>query len=175
MKYLGEPDLKEIGMRIEKVIADLQRMLSNEGRYRDLTLSVVVNMPGSIGGTPRVALERVQAGFDWDAGVVLLYPEKPLSLLSPEQLVQLGESARAGQSWHALEAHKKLRSRIVELENEVKSLSAVSQEDEKTAKDLRAACVKLRRTSMPLADMIPLMQRAADALAGPDADLTKEK
>lgn len=32
------------------------------------------------------------------------------------------------------------------------------------AEDLRAACEKLRRTSMPLADMIPLMQRAADAL-----------
>lgn len=153
-------------MKIEKVISELQRMLSNEGRYRDLSLSVVVNVPGSIGGTPRVPLERMQAGFDWDAGVVLLYPEKPLSLLSPEQLVQLEASAREGQSWHALESQKKLRERIIGLENMVKSLSAASQEAKKTAKDLRAACDKLRRTSMPLSDMIPLMQRAANALAG---------
>jgi hypothetical protein len=35
---------------------------------------------------------------------------------------------------------------------------------DKLAERLRAACNKLRTTSMPLADMIPLMQQAADAL-----------
>ena len=39
-----------------------------------------------------------------------------------------------------------------------------SDDPAQIADDLRAACEKLRRTSMPLADMIPLMQRAADAL-----------
>lgn len=35
---------------------------------------------------------------------------------------------------------------------------------DKLAGRLRAACNKLRTTSMPLADLIPLMQQAADAL-----------
>ena len=35
----------------------------------------------------------------------------------------------------------------------------------KLAERLRAACHKLRTTSMPLADLIPVMQQAADALA----------
>lgn len=36
---------------------------------------------------------------------------------------------------------------------------------EMLAQRLRAACEKLRRTPMPIADMIPLLQQAADALA----------
>lgn len=37
------------------------------------------------------------------------------------------------------------------------------------AERLRASCEKLRRTNMPLSDLIPLLQQAADALAASTA------
>ena len=40
----------------------------------------------------------------------------------------------------------------------------------KLAERLRAACATVRTKSMPLADLIPLMQQAADKLAAHDAE-----
>lgn len=43
----------------------------------------------------------------------------------------------------------------------------------KQSKALRAACEKLRRSPMPLADMIPLMQQAADKIDDLEAELRR--
>jgi hypothetical protein len=43
-------------------------------------------------------------------------------------------------------------------------LTDASRRDEELARDLRSACTRLRVTPMPLAELIPLLQRAADAL-----------
>lgn len=100
-----------------------QILESVKGRHREqATLQVEVFRPGSIGGTPRVAVVGMQAGFDWDRGAMLLKPAQPLTALTPEQVKDIQESARKGQSWHAYQAQKKLRERIAELEAEVAAL-----------------------------------------------------
>lgn len=45
---------------------------------RDPEVTILIHSPGSIGATPSVEVESIQAGFDWDAGQVLIYPAQPL-------------------------------------------------------------------------------------------------
>ena len=65
-------------MKVKELVAELQTM-DPEG-------SVYVNDTrfGTIGGSPKVLLRRCQAGFDWDHGKVILYPEKNMTSVSPE-------------------------------------------------------------------------------------------
>ena len=93
------------------------------GYRRDQTiLAVEVFQPGSVGGTPCSEITAMQAGFDWDNGRMLLKPASRLTALKPEQVAAIESSARAGQSWHAYEAQRRLRERIRELEAEVAAL-----------------------------------------------------
>lgn len=105
-------------------VARAAEILSYVQDYRrdQTTLQVEVFQPGSIGGTPRVPITAMQAGFDWDNGAMLLKPEKRLTVLTPEQVAAIERSARKGQSWHAYEAQKRLRERIRELEAELAAL-----------------------------------------------------
>src|SRR3546814_636945 len=102
-------------MKVRETIAQLQRMLEHAGGRDDLDLDVRVFAPGTVGGTPRVAVEILQAGFDWDAGVVLAIPAAPLTKLSPEDVAAIHESVRRGQSWHAYQHYKKQAGRIAAL------------------------------------------------------------
>lgn len=107
-------------MTTDELIADIQRHRFT----RQTCVCIVVSQPGSIGGTPTVDIERIQAGFDWDNGRLMLYPAKPLTALTETQIRAIEESARKGQSWHAYEAQKRLRRRITDLEKEVAGLRA---------------------------------------------------
>lgn len=105
---------------LQQAIDLLTRIRDTAGSGRDsMTLSVMVANPGTVGGTPRVAIVGMTAGFDWDRGALLLQPEKPLTTLTPQQLEEITESARKGQSWHAYEGQKRLRERIIELERQL--------------------------------------------------------
>jgi hypothetical protein len=91
-------------------------------RRDQTTLQVEVFRPGSVGGTPRVPVVGMQAGFDWDNGAMLLRPETKLTTLTPEDVAAIHNSAREGQSWHVYQMHKKFSERIRELEAEVAAL-----------------------------------------------------
>ncbi|MDT3718484.1 hypothetical protein [Pseudomonas oryzihabitans] len=82
-------------------------------RDADHEVRIVVHAPGSIGGTPSVPLSNrgIQVGFDWDHGKLLLYPEVPLTRLTPEDVAAIHESVKKGQSWHAYQAHKKTKEK----------------------------------------------------------------
>lgn len=110
--------LQPIGL--QQAIDLLTRIRDTAGSGRDsMTLSVMVANPGTVGPSPRVAIVGMTAGFDWDRGALLLQPEKPLAALTPQQLEEITASARKGQSWHAYQAQKKLRERILELEQQL--------------------------------------------------------
>ena len=124
--------LQPIGL--QQAIDLLTRIRDTAGSGRDsMTLSVMVFNPGTVGGTPRVPVVGMTAGFDWDRGALLLQPEKPLTTLTPQQLSDISESVRKGQSWHAYEAQKKLRDRIVELERQLAEGKQVA--DERSSSD----------------------------------------
>lgn len=52
----------------------------------DPELNVVIDDTrfGTIGGSPSVGLFRLAAGFDWDQGKLILYPEKSMTSVDKE-------------------------------------------------------------------------------------------
>lgn len=95
-----------------------------KGRRERLTFEVVINQPGGLGGTPAVDFVTMSLGFDWDAGRILLQPEKPLTLLAAEDVAAIRESVRKGQSWHAYQAHQRHEAEKEALRDEIAVLRA---------------------------------------------------
>lgn len=126
-------------MKFSKFSELVNRILSNNHSHRrDMDVTIVVHSPGSIGSTPSVEVQSIHAGFDWDSGQVMIFPAQQLTTLTPEQVADITESVRKGQSWHAYQEYKKhkeqleklsieleaARKRIVEQGNKVTPVSA---------------------------------------------------
>ncbi|HBD3114990.1 TPA: hypothetical protein OFX95_004831 [Escherichia coli] len=98
----------------------LNRILSNNHSHRrDMDVTIVVYSPGSIGSTPSVEVQSIHAGFDWDSGKVLIFPAQPLTTLTPEQITDITDSVRKGQSWHAYQEYKKHKEQLEKLSIEL--------------------------------------------------------
>ncbi|EPT3886489.1 hypothetical protein ACVW2O_002896 [Escherichia coli] len=98
----------------------LNRILSNNHSHRrDMDVTIVVHSPGSIGSTPSVEVQSIHAGFDWDSGKVLIFPSQPLTTLTPEQITDITDSVRKGQSWHAYQEYKKHQEQLEKLSIEL--------------------------------------------------------
>lgn len=110
----------------ELAAQQLLRLHELTGHYRDLRLTVEVCSPGAVGGTPTVDIVTLQGGCDWDASKVLMRPAQPLTVLSAEDVAAIHASVRAGSSWHAYQAHKKLHERIRALETELAALKGAA-------------------------------------------------
>jgi hypothetical protein len=102
----------------------------------DWRLTVAINNPGGLTAHQTVEVERMDQGFDWTAGQIILQPAMPLSRLSPEEVAAVMQSVRQGQSWHAYEREKKLRARIKELEARIEATAAPSNRDSTDWEDL---------------------------------------
>lgn len=96
-----------------------ERILGPSSRTLDLEARIVVQSQGSVGSTPSVAVSSVQAGFDWDNGKFLIYPEQALTTLTPDDVAAIRDSVRKGGSWHAYQQYKKQAERIKVLEAEL--------------------------------------------------------
>jgi hypothetical protein len=90
------------------------------GGSREWHLVVRKTNPGGLTAHQTTEVKAIYAGFDWEAGKVVIEPARPLTELSPEQVEAIQKSVRAGGSWHAYEREKKLRARIAELEAKLK-------------------------------------------------------
>lgn len=100
-------------MKFSKFSELVARLWSNPlTQRRDPDITILVHSPGSIGPSPSVEVEAIHAGFDWDAGQVMIYPAQPLTTLTPEQVADITESVRKGQSWHAYQAYKKHKAQL---------------------------------------------------------------
>ncbi|MCN0149315.1 hypothetical protein M5F98_18865, partial [Salmonella enterica] len=98
----------------------VNRILSNNHSHRrDMDVTIVVHSPGSIGSTPSVEVQSIHAGFDWDSGKVLIFPSQPLTTLTPEQITDITDSVRKGQSWHAYQEYKKHQEQLEKLSIEL--------------------------------------------------------
>lgn len=98
-----------------------------EDERRPMKLAIAVTSQGAIGGTPCVEVETVAAGFDWDAGKLMIYPAQPLTTLSPEQVEDIRKSVAGGQSWHAYQAYKKHQDQLKAVEAERDQLRTALQ------------------------------------------------
>lgn len=107
-------------MKFSKFSELVNRILSNNHIHRrDMDVTIVVHSPGSIGSTPSVEVQSIHAGFDWDSGKVLIFPAQPLTTLTPEQITDITDSVRKGQSWHAYQEYKKHKEQLEKLSIEL--------------------------------------------------------
>lgn len=107
-------------MKFSKFSELVNRILSNNHSHRrDMDVTIVVHSPGSIGSTPSVEVQSIHAGFDWDSGKVLIFPAQPLTTLTPEQVADITDSVRKGQSWHAYQEYKKHQEQLEKLSIEL--------------------------------------------------------
>ena len=102
-----------------KLSEALSRLECIRARGEDPELVVTVQSEGGLGGTPAVPVTGIHAGIDWDSGKVLISTERVLTGLSAEDVEAIRASVRQGGSWHAYQAHKRLRERIAELERQL--------------------------------------------------------
>ncbi|HCU2294215.1 TPA: hypothetical protein ACIUBT_000970 [Salmonella enterica subsp. enterica serovar Virchow] len=107
-------------MKFSKFSELVNRILSNNHSHRrDMDVTIVVHSPGSIGSTPSVEVQSIHAGFDWDSGKVLIFPSQPLTTLTLEQITDITDSVRKGQSWHAYQEYKKHQEQLEKLSIEL--------------------------------------------------------
>ncbi|HAY8934157.1 TPA: ead/Ea22-like family protein [Shigella boydii] len=107
-------------MKFSKFSELVNRILSNNHSHRrDMDVTIVVHSPGRIGSTPSVEVQSIHAGFDWDSGQVLIFPAQPLTTLTPEQITDITDSVRKGQSWHAYQEYKKHKEQLEKLSIEL--------------------------------------------------------
>ena len=107
-------------MKFSKFSELVNRILSNNHSHRrDMDVTIVVHSTGSIGSTPSVEVQSIHAGFDWDSGKVLIFPAQPLTTLTPEQITDITDSVRKGQSWHAYQEYKKHKEQLEKLSIEL--------------------------------------------------------
>ncbi|EFW0215976.1 DUF551 domain-containing protein [Shigella sonnei] len=107
-------------MKFSKFSELVNRILSNNHSHRrDMDVTIVIHSPGSIGSTPSVEVQSIHAGFDWDSGKVLIFPAHPLTTLTPEQITDITDSVRKGQSWHAYQEYKKHKEQLEKLSIEL--------------------------------------------------------
>ncbi len=126
-------------MKFSKFSELVNRILSNNHSHRrDMDVTIVVHSPGSIGSTPSVEVQSIHAGFDWDSGKVLIFPSQPLTTLTPEQITDITDSVRKGQSWHAYQEYKKHQEQLeklsIELEAAKKRIAELEAREIKPAK-----------------------------------------
>ncbi|HHF9175273.1 TPA: DUF551 domain-containing protein [Escherichia coli] len=107
-------------MKFSKFSELVNRILSNNHSHRrDMDVTIVIHSPGSIGSTPSVEVQSIHAGFDWDSGKVLIFPAQPLTTLTPEQITDITDSVRKGQSWRAYQEYKKHKEQLEKLSIEL--------------------------------------------------------
>lgn len=154
--------MTERGMKFSKFTELVARIWSNPTtQRRDPEITIFILSPGSIGASPSVEVESIQAGFDWDAGQVLSYPAQPLTTLTPEQVADITTSVSKGQSWHAYEAYKKHKAL---LENAALEHAKVAgQRDELLAALVSLAAVA--RRYLPDYDEHPEVQKADNTIS----------
>jgi hypothetical protein len=58
-----------------------------------ITVGIVVKTAGTVGGTPIVSIKNIHAGFDWDNGTLLVYPEKDLRVIEADELLALRKAS----------------------------------------------------------------------------------
>ncbi|HCB7559014.1 TPA: hypothetical protein PJM06_004757 [Escherichia coli] len=147
-------------MKFSKFSELVNRILfNNHSHRRDMDVTIVVHSPGSIGSTPSVEVQSIHAGFDWDSGTVLIFPAQPLTTLTPEQITDITDSVRKGQSWHAYQEYKKHKEQLEKLSIE---LDAAKQR----IAELEGNCAALAAENAAMHETIEAVRGVADNSSG---------
>lgn len=82
-------------MNILQLKEIIDRIIDRKEDYELEQLRVVIPIKSvrSVGGTPCVDIKSVMAGFDWDNGKLMIYPEQDLSKTDHDYLAKIRKQA----------------------------------------------------------------------------------
>ncbi|EAO1133584.1 hypothetical protein EX011_21710 [Salmonella enterica] len=85
--------------------AQIRDVLSRDGIAR---ICIPAELPhATIGAAPSVKIVQAAMGMDWDQGTLFLYPETPVTTLTPDDLEEVKHLRREGQSWAMHKAYER--------------------------------------------------------------------
>ena len=88
-------------------------------------ITIRIKNPGGLCNSQTVDAVGANFGFDWEHGQLIIEPAVPLTKLTQEQLADITESVRKGQSWHSYQDHKRQANERRKLITERDELLAV--------------------------------------------------
>lgn len=150
MKNVKAVSLAEAAMKF-------QNLAEHAPEHHERRLTVRIQSPGGIGGTPTVDVVGIHVGIDIDAHKIILHTDHPLTKLTPEQAEAVVESVKLGQSWHALETYRAQQHKLNEAQNLI---------------DKMGRALKTIADGVGLQDYYPSREEAPDATL---AELVLEK
>jgi D-serine deaminase-like pyridoxal phosphate-dependent protein len=100
------------GFPLDAAIEQLAQIKAQANR----PMRVVIrrNNPGGMSGHQTTEVGGIHAGFDWEAGRVILEPVKPMTELTPEDVAAIRKSVAQGQSWHAYQLDNRRLAQLSE-------------------------------------------------------------
>ena len=112
-------------MNIKELRNQVVRLFENQCGFaqkspEDVIVGIVIK-PGGVGGTSVVGIRSIQAGFDWDNGKLMIYPEKDLRVIEADELLAMRKAIEK-DGWAQYENRglksdiKKLNAKIALLE-----------------------------------------------------------
>ncbi len=124
---MAEPTPAPKSTSLTNALSVLQR-IEEMASSRPWRLAIRKSNPGGLSAHQTTEVQGIYAGFDWEAGKVIIEPAIPLTELSAEQVLDIQKSVRAGGSWHAYQREKKNLERIAALEEELAGLRAAAHQ-----------------------------------------------
>ncbi|EDL8063731.1 hypothetical protein CTA21_16395 [Salmonella enterica] len=86
-------------------------------------IAIPVELPhATLGASPSVAVVSVNPGIDWDSGTLFIYPQQKLTPLSPEDLEEIRQCRKDGQSWAVCRAYERWEGERDELVDTIHKL-----------------------------------------------------
>jgi hypothetical protein len=76
----------------------------------------VIPRDSTMGPIPHVEAQALMRGMDWENNCMILTPEQPLTVLTPDEVRDIQLSMRQGGNWHSYQRHQKQQDKIDLLE-----------------------------------------------------------
>lgn len=90
---------------IDQLIESLGRA-SDRRSVRQIAIPVTC-AHATIGASPCVPVVSATMGMDWDQGTLFIHPQSPVTLLTPEDLENMKQARKEGQSWAMHKAYER--------------------------------------------------------------------
>lgn len=96
---------------VADAIAQMQELTKHS--HREVRLVVRKTNIGGLTAHQTTDVVGIYAGFDWEAGQLILAPARPLTELTEEDIAAIRASVAKGSSWHAYKAQEKQAERLL--------------------------------------------------------------
>lgn len=96
-------------MREALTFPALQQAIARIGETQSVRrIAIPVETPHqTIGALPTVEVTQIQCGIDWDSGTLFIYPAKPLTALTSEDVADMRKARKDGHSYAMQKAHER--------------------------------------------------------------------